>query len=199
VRTRIAADLHDDIGANLSLIALSSEVARRDAEEVPQLADRLSSIAGISRDLIDSMSDIVWAVNPNKDRAGDLSQRMRLFASNILSRPERRVRFQAELDREDHKLDANLRREVLMVFKEAVNNAARHSQCTQVDIGFKVGSGWLTLSVSDNGKGFDEDHPGDGNGLANMGKRAGNLGGELQVTSRSGEGATITLRIPITR
>jgi len=86
VRTRIAADLHDDIGSGLSRIAILSEVARRQVSADTPVGEPLSVIAGASRDLVDSMSDIVWAINPNKDQLRDLVQRMRRFASDLFNR-----------------------------------------------------------------------------------------------------------------
>src|SRR5258708_12894887 len=86
VRTRIATELRDDIGSNLSRIALLSEVVRQQVNgEAPQITDRLALIARVSRESVDSMSDIVWAINPDKDHLGDLTQRIRRVAADTLS------------------------------------------------------------------------------------------------------------------
>jgi signal transduction histidine kinase/ligand-binding sensor domain-containing protein len=197
VRTRIATDLHDDIGANLSLIAMSSEVARRRAGHDPQLSEYLSSIAATSRDLVDSMSDIVWAVNPKKDRVGDLAHRMRGFASDILGTHEMLFRFRSEVEEHAYRLPTDVRRELFLIFKEGINNAVRHSQATEVDVDFTIDGKSLLLRIKDNGKGFDIDQQSNGNGLASMRGRAERLGGDLEVATQPVEGTTLKIRVPI--
>jgi ligand-binding sensor domain-containing protein/two-component sensor histidine kinase len=197
VRTRIATDLHDDIGANLSLIAMSSEVAKRRAGQDPQLSEYLMSIAATSRDLVDSMSDIVWAVNPKKDSVGDLAHRMRGFASDILGTNEILFRFRGEVEENGHRLPTDVRRELFLVFKEGINNAVRHSRATEVDVDFAINGKSLLLQIKDNGSGFDISQPSDGNGLESMRGRAGRLGGDLELVTQPGEGTTLKIRIPI--
>ena len=196
VRTRIATDLHDEIGSNLSLIAMVGEAAHRRATD-DQMAGWLSMIAGTSRETVDAMSDIVWAVNPGKDRLLDLAQRMRRVAEDALSPRDVTLGFSAPDKTQDMKLDADLRREVFMIFKEGLNNVVRHSQCTRVDVDFRVASGRLLLSVSDNGQGFETQLATDGNGLANMSRRAEKLRGRLKVTSSPIEGTTMQLDVPL--
>ena len=198
VRTRIATDLHDDIGTNLSLIAMASEVARqRSPKDDQQLTEALSVISGTSSELVDSMSDIVWAVNPGRDHLTDLIRRMRRFASDVFSARGIAFRFEAPSDEQDIPLGTETRREVLLIYKEAVNNTARHSQCTRADTELEVQGGRLILRLNDNGVGFDMTRSFDGNGLASMSHRAERLGGMLRVVSRNGEGTTLTLRIPL--
>ncbi len=198
IRTRIATDLHDDIGANLSLIAMASEVAHRQSRAADQqMVETLSLISGTSRELVDAMGDIVWAVNPKRDHLVDLVKRMRRFASDVFSARNIVFRFEAPVDDRDIRLGTETRREVLLIFKEAVNNIARHSQCTQADIEFTGQGGWLVLKLKDNGKGFDTSQPVDGNGLASLGRRAERLGGTLEVISRRGEGTAVILKTPL--
>ncbi len=198
VRTRIATDLHDDIGTNLSLIAMASEVAgRRSHENDPQMAEALSLISGTSRELVDSMSDIVWAVNPKRDHLVDLTKRMRRFASDVFSARGIVFHFEGPSDDRDIRLGTETRREVLLIFKEAVSNIARHSKCTEAGIESRAQAGWLEVTLSDNGKGFDATRSFDGNGLASMRQRAERMGGRLEVLSRNGEGTTVTLKTPL--
>ena len=145
------------------------------------------------------MSDIVWAVNPGKDRLIDLAQRMRRVAEDALSPRDVTLNFNAPDKTEDMKLDADKRRELFMIFKEAVNNVVRHSECTNVDIGFRVESGRLLLRVSDNGKGFDPQVATDGNGLSNIARRAEKLRGQLKITSNSSDGTIVQLDVPLGR
>lgn len=197
VRTRIATDLHDEIGSNLSLIAMIGEAARRRATGDSQMAGWLSTIAGTSRETVDAMSDIVWAVNPGKDRLIDLIQRMRRVAEDALSPRDMTLDFSAPGPEEDIKLDADTRREVFMIFKEGLNNIVRHSDCTKVRVEFRVDSGRLSLKLCDNGKGFQPGVAIEGNGQANMRRRAEKLRGKLEIISDPGSGTTLRLKLPI--
>ena len=197
VRTRIATDLHDEIGSNLSLIAMMGEAARRRASHDSQMAGWLSTIAGTSRETVDAISDIVWAVNPGKDRLLDLTQRMRRVAEDLLSSRDVALSFNAPGKADDMALDAETRREVFMIFKEGLNNIVRHSHCTRVAIDFRVEAGRLWLSLSDNGKGFDTHATVAGNGLANMCRRAERVKGRLEIDSKAADGTTVRLSVPV--
>jgi ligand-binding sensor domain-containing protein/signal transduction histidine kinase len=198
VRTRIATDLHDDIGANLSLIAMLSEVVRSQLQrDDTRLKEWFSTIATTSRDTVDSMSDIVWAVNPKRDQLSDLTQRMRRFAEDILGARNIELHFQVPQSERELKVGPDLRREVFLIFKEAVNNMVRHSQCTIANIELEVARGWIVLRMIDNGLGFDLASMREGNGLASIRMRARRLGGTLEVGSLKGEGTNVTLKAPL--
>ena len=198
VRTRIATDLHDDIGANLSLIAMLSDVARTQLErDDVRLREWFSTIATTSRDTVDAMSDIVWAVNPKRDQLRDLTRRMRRFADDILG--ARNIELSFAAPDSDLKLGSDLRRSLFLIFKEAVNNIVRHSRCTSVTVHLSVEHGWLVLKVSDNGKGIDSSSSIEGVGLGSMVQRAQELGGTLNVLSPNGTGTTLTLKLPLER
>jgi signal transduction histidine kinase len=202
LRARIATELHDDIGASLSQIAILSEVSRgRLGGEQNGLGELLTQIANTSRDLVDSMSDIVWAINPRRDRLGDLAQRMREFAGDVFTARGIEFGFRAPAGRPEVRLDADVRRQVYLIFKEAVNNAARHSRCARAEIDFDVTHWGLLLRVRDNGRGFDSNGDaatsGNGNGLTSMRERARWLGGEIEIISRANLGTTVKLNLPI--
>src|SRR5262249_3449175 len=196
VRTRIATDLHDDIGANLSLIAMLSEVARGQLQrDDVRLREWFSTIATTSRDTVDSMSDIVWAVNPNRDHLRDLTRRMRRFAEDIFAARDIELQFHApELER-DLKMGADLRREVFLIFKETINNIARHSRCSAVKVDLRVEGGRLALEINDDGCGLKLNNVNDGHGLLSMQQRAAKLGGNLEVVSGN-PGTTMKLKVP---
>ena len=197
IRTHIAADLHDDIGSNLTRIAILSEVAHSQlGNGNPHVESPLLSIANISREPVASMSDIVWAINPKRDTLLDLIQRMRRFATEILT--PRAIEFQFHAPDADHdlKLGANFRRDMFLLYKEALNNAVRHSGCTSALIDFQVERSWLVLTVRDDGRGFDLEKASEGQGLLSMTRRAGRLGGELRIDSKPGKGTEICLRVP---
>ena len=197
VRTRIASDLHDDIGANLTRIAILSEVAHSQLrDDNPSIDTPLTSIAQISRESVASMGDIVWAINPKRDHLIDLVQRMRKLATEVFAGRNIEYEFNAPDGDADLRLGADVRRDVLLIFKEALNNIVRHSNCSAVDIELRVEHSWLILRVADDGCGFDASAPLEGNGLASMKRRARVLGGELQVTSIETGGTQVTLRAP---
>ena len=198
VRTRIATDLHDDIGSSLSQVSVLSEVIRRRVGDEPTVAEPLSMIATLSRDLVDSMNDIVWAINPRRDRLADLTHRMRRFASDAFTNREIAFTFDAP-EQHDVRLEVDVRREVFLVFKESINNVVRHSGCTAATVDFRIQGHWLELSVTDNGRGFDPERVCDGNGLVNMRQRAERIGGSFTVAPGPGQGAAIKLRAPVRR
>jgi ligand-binding sensor domain-containing protein/signal transduction histidine kinase len=199
VRTRIATDLHDDIGANLSLIAMLSEVSRT---QVPggdtRLKEWLDTIAATSRDTVDSMSDIVWAVNPKRDHLRDLTRRMRRFAEDMCAARNIELEFRvpAETGR-DIKLGADLRREIFLIFKETINNAVRHSRCTAASATLRIENGALVLEVNDNGQGLSVSGAVEGTGLDSMRLRAERLGGSFEVVSGEAAGVRVNLRVPL--
>jgi len=202
MRTRIATDLHDDIGSSLSQIAILSEVSRqRLGKEQNGVGESLAQIANTSRDLVDSMSDIVWAINPRRDRVSDLTQRMREFAGDVFTPREIEFSFHAPASGLELRLDAGVRRQLYLIFKEAVNNAARHSGCTQAEIEFDVAQDRLLLRVRDNGRGFDPSGDGpssrSGNGLLSMRERARAMGGEIEIISQPNQGTAVKLNLPL--
>lgn len=196
VRRRIATDLHDDIGSSLSQISLLSEVVRQQVRDDSQVSEPLSMISRASYELVSSMSDIVWAINPNKDSLSDLAHRMRRFASDTLGARNIAFQFRAPVER-DLRLGANIRREVFLIFKESLNNLARHSGCAEADIEFQITDDRLMLRVADNGKGFDSAESNDGHGLLSMRERAKGIGGRLDLVSARGKGTTVMLVVPL--
>jgi ligand-binding sensor domain-containing protein/signal transduction histidine kinase len=196
VRTRIAADLHDDIGSSLSQIAIISEVLHKQIQPQEQSVDRnLSLMARVSREAVDSMSDIVWAINPQRDHMHDLVRRMRRFASETF--PARNIDFSFQIPGVDQniKLDADVRRQVFLIFKEGVNNIVRHSGCARAEIEMRIEGPWLVLKIADNGQGIDRTRFSEGNGLVSMRRRAESLGGALDVISGDSGGTTIALKV----
>jgi ligand-binding sensor domain-containing protein len=192
LRMRIATDLHDDIGSSLSQIAMLSDLARRSENgDVPP--GPLGEISGISRELVGTMSDIVWAVNPNNDWLSNLASRIRRFATDLLGARGIDLRFEGPAGSLDINTDAEVRRQVYLIFKEGIHNIARHSGASKVEIYLVLNGDTLFLQLTDNGKGFDPTADADGNGLPSMRKRAAHLGGKLRIVSQPGAGATLTL------
>ncbi|HEX6464730.1 MAG TPA: ATP-binding protein, partial [Vicinamibacterales bacterium] len=194
MRTRIATDLHDDIGANLTRIAVLSEVVRRkghaDADE------QLASIATVARESVTAMSDIVWAIGPGRDGLNDLTSKMREHAEEVVAANGTELTFNAPAIARDLRLSVDTRRDVYLIFKEAINNAARHSGCSRVHVSLQSDNACLVLSVADDGAGFDPASEDEGNGLASMRSRAERLGARFGVRSQFGEGTTVQLEVP---
>ncbi len=201
VRTSIARDLHDDIGANLTRISILSEVAKQHSERgvngAPPPDELLDSIAEISRESVASMNDIVWAVSPEHDSLLDLTRRMRRHAEEVFTTRDIKLDFQAPDGAGELKLDVEMRRDLYLVFKEAVNNAARHAACSAVSIKVWADGAQILLTVSDDGKGFDPAELSEGHGLLSMRNRAQAVGGELMIESSPGAGSEVRLTIPL--
>lgn len=200
MRTRIATDLHDDIGANLTRIALLSEVANQQTKPDGGHGKQnlLHSIADIARESVASMNDIVWAISPEHNSLLDLTRRMRGHAEEVFTLRDIDLEFHAPTPAADLKLSVGVRRDVLLIFKEAVNNAARHSACTKVWIDFRREDSILSLRIKDNGKGFVPDTENDGQGLRSMTQRARALGGKLLIDSQNGTIVTFEMPLPKT-
>ena len=192
LRTRIATDLHDDIGASLTQISILSELARRDSPSRP-----LQEIAGLARSMLQDMSDIVWAVNPRHDRFDGLVHRMRRFASDTLGGADIDLAFEADKLPGDFSVPLEARRPLYLAFKEAVNNVARHSGATKTAISLHLVEHSLRLRVEDNGRGFQPDQTFDGEGLASVDRRLRDIGGSALWDSRPGAGTCFTATLPL--
>ena len=204
VRSRIATDLHDDIGASLTQIAVLSEVAQAQSKG-NGATESLSRISNVSNELVEAMSDIVWSINPQKDHLSDLMQRMRRFAADVFSARGIAFQFNAPAAGDEIVVNTNLRREVFLLFKESVNNIVKHSGAKHVRIDLKIDGASLTLTIADDGKGFTIPANGSaaftddygGNGILSMKKRTAEMGGKVEISSETGKGTTVCLSLPI--
>jgi len=194
VRTRIATDLHDDLGSSLSRISILAEVAARRASRGDD--DGIDDVARSARELVDVAADIVWSTDPQRDDLGSLLVRLRTFAGDLLEAREIVWHLEAPADPRRIKLGPDHRRHLYLVLKEAINNAARHSGARRVTIEVRLDDGDVWASVTDDGRGIDATRP-PGNGLANMRERARQAGGSVTIDAASGGGTAVTLRIPV--
>jgi signal transduction histidine kinase/ligand-binding sensor domain-containing protein len=196
IRARIATDLHDDIGSSLSQIAILSEVSRQRIRNDPEMAhEPLGLIAETSRELVDKMSDIVWAVNPRRDSLSDLVYRMRRFADDTFGATDIKHRFTAPDSVHHLRLGPDVRRELLLILKESVTNIAKHARATEASIDIALDGSRLLLTIRDNGRGFDTEASFDGNGVYSMRNRVQALGGKLDIRSEPGSGTTVSLEL----
>jgi signal transduction histidine kinase/ligand-binding sensor domain-containing protein len=208
VRTRIATDLHDDLGASLSKIAILSEIVNHQVAPVAkntEVENSLTEIAGTSREMVDSMADIVWVINPERDRLSDLIGRMRSLANEMTELCDINLKIDSSgVENRDLNLGADLRREIYLIFKETLNNLVKHSNCEGAEIEFRLDADEFVFTVKDDGRGFDPEKNGNGarrggNGLINMRKRAENLGGSYRIESKIGAGTISVCRVPLKR
>ena len=195
VRSNIALDLHDDIASNLSQISIFSEIAMREAGPDSRAGVPLARIAETARETVECISDIVWSIRPQKE--GDLSQRIRRYGSDALTSRQIGVVFRISEEIQHLSLDPNARRQVYLIYKEALHNTVRHAQATAVEISMSVVKGNLVLKIGDNGRGIASRE--EGNGLPGMRGRALSLGGCLEIHSSVGEGTEVELRTPLKR
>jgi len=199
VRSRIAADLHDDLGASLSRVVILSEVAQRQASPSDSaIAPRLREIAETARALVDGMGDLVWSIDPHRDGLASLLARLRQFASGILDPLGIQWTLESSPDVEQLPLSPDRRWQLFLIMKEAIHNAARHSGCECVRIEFLRRANQAIVRIVDDGRGLPSySHPSSGgNGLANIAKRATALGAQLSIESEPGHGVEIVLSLP---
>src|SRR5262249_42069883 len=150
VRTRIASDLHDDIGSSLSRMAILSEVAKqRMAGADDQPISILTEIAESARGAVDSMSDIVWAIDPRRDDLNSVVFRIRQFASDVLGSRKIAWHFHAAAEFDRIKLNPEQRRHLFLIFKEAVTNSVRHAECSSVGLGLRVIDNQIVAEIRD--------------------------------------------------
>jgi len=205
VRTRIATDLHDDIGASLSRVAILSEVERRqNTAHNGESEGRLAEIANSARELVDSMSDIVWSVDPRRDDLGNVVTRVRQFGADVFEALGIEWELEVTPDLEKTKLTPEQRRDIFLVCKEALNNVARHAGCRRATLSLRVSGQQILVEIKDDGCGFAPaavvvDNGRGGHGLANMRARAARLGGSLGIVSDPGQGTHLNLKIPLHR
>lgn len=196
VRNTIAQDLHDDIGSTLSTINIISNLAMRENINGNNL--HLSRIAEQSSRMMESMTDMVWSINPINDSMEKVVVKMKMFTSELLESKNIGFQFSGEESLNGSLLDAEKRKNVFLIFKEAINNIAKYSGATEVGITLKKSERNLVMTIADNGQGFDHQKIKEGNGLKNMEARAKAMHANFKLSSVIGLGTRIELELPIT-
>ena len=193
IRIRIASDLHDDIGSTLSKISLYSDLVRNDPGQKTS-GNLITEIGTLSRDMVRTMNDAVWSIDARNDSLENLIDRMRDFAVSIHRAKGTLIRFDFDKFDKGKTLPADIRQNLYLIFKEAMNNIAKHAHATEVDVSLKNNNGLLSLIVKDNGKGFDDGSH--GHGLRNMKMRAARIGGTLEVVNDRGVTVQLNVSVP---
>ncbi|THU36088.1 tetratricopeptide repeat protein [Niastella caeni] len=199
VRNNIAKDLHDEIGSTLTSIKILSEVSKKNLQhDQAKTSSFLQKITEQSAAVQQGISDIVWAVKPENDKLENMVIRMREYAAQTLE--SKNVHTVINIDEEvlSKSLDMNQRRDLFLVFKEAVNNIAKYAGATTVQVTLEKINTGLQMQIVDDGCGFDIDKQTSSSGLKNMQARAASLNGKLAIYSLPGKGTSISLRLPTT-
>jgi two-component system, NarL family, sensor histidine kinase UhpB len=195
LRNQIAADLHDEVGSSLSSIHMLSQMANTNVENGNQknILDKVSTHA---KETMERMSDIVWMIKPGETEAGSLTHRMERFAQEICS--GKNIMLHMRLDEiEKLKLSMDQRKNIYLIFKEAMNNAVKYSGTENIDVQASIQNKQLVLIIKDYGKGFDTSKSSRGNGLDNMKNRAKELGSELIINSSLNDGTEIKIQTAV--
>ena len=196
VRTRIATDLHDDIGSSLSGMAFLSEAVKQQVESArPEAFEMASEVAAMARGLARALSDVVWSIDPRRDDLRNVITRVRQSAA-LLEAQGIGWSLQEPPEPEKVKLTPEQRHHLYLIFKEALNNIARHAHCATAKLTIAVQDRQLRAEIVDDGCGFSE--AGDrGNGLRNMKLRAAQMGGKMTAAAAAGRGVRLDLTVPL--
>ena len=195
-RSRIARDLHDDLGSSLTEIGVLASTGQRRQMDGDS-STLFGNIASKARGLIGALDVIVWAVDPDDNSLQSLADYLSAFAGDFLSHSGLPCRFKVPVMFPPVMLDGQVRHELLMALKESLNNIVRHAAATQVEFAMAVVDSALEIVITDNGKGFDASVAVDGHGLKNLSARLAKLGGSCQVSSALGQGTITTIRLPL--
>ncbi|MEO6002397.1 MAG: two-component regulator propeller domain-containing protein [Opitutus sp.] len=200
-RTRIARDIHDDLGASLTRITLLSQSARGELKLPDHVIDDLNQINGTAREVTRAMDEIVWAVNPKHDTLDSLAAYLGKFAQDFLRSANVRCRLNLPMELPPWRLTAEIRHNVFLAFKETLHNILKHSHATEVRISLSVDlrARAFVLTIEDDGRGFDSEHASgttvqqpdrvlNGHGLSNISSRLAEIGGRYEVNSQPGKG-----------
>jgi signal transduction histidine kinase len=210
LRGKIARDLHDNMGSALSSISVYGQIAKiyNQQQRKNDLEQTLDKINETSSEMITEMNDIVWAINPRNDNMDAILQRMESFAKPLLASKNISFNFQYHAGILNFHVEVTKRKNFFLIFKEAINNAVKYSDCTHVSVEIKHSANHFYMTISDNGKGFCiksssegikllNGNGNGGNGLRNMQLRAAEMKGALSLESQPGKGTSVELDFPM--
>jgi len=201
-RTRIAQDLHDDLGAGLVEINFGSELAQDPTLGTDEVREHTREIGTRAREMVTALDEIVWAVNPKHDSVSSLATYFCQFAQHFLKATSVRCHLDVAHDLPAAPLNAEQRHSLFLAFKEALSNVVQHSGATDLRLAIAAPAGTLTVTVSDNGRGLDAAVPRERNGadgLGNMRRRLKQLGGHCELISAPGKGTRVVFKVPLQR
>jgi len=199
-RARIARDLHDELGTSLTQISLLSALANRESTPPGEAKELIQEVRGRAKEMVIALDEIVWAVNPKNDTVAGLVSYLSHFAEEFFRASNLLLRLDLPPQLPNTPISAEMRHHLFLAFKEALNNAARHSTATQINLSAKVYADKLVIQVNDNGGGFtvpNKERGRSGQGLTNMQRRLEQIGGRTTIETAPGLGTTVTFQLPL--
>jgi ligand-binding sensor domain-containing protein/signal transduction histidine kinase len=196
IRSRIASDLHDEIGSNLSSITLLSSLMSNSIQHKPEIKKQLVDINIAAKTSAESIRDIIWFINPTSDKVSSLFSRMKETANVMLTGINSKIHI--PVINSDEKINPELKRNLYMIYKEILNNIIKHSFASFVTINIEKENSLITVDISDNGKGFNQLTVKEGNGLINIRSRTQQISANLEMISSAGNGTKIKFEVNIT-
>lgn len=195
-RDRIARDIHDDLGSKLTQLLLTGEVAQ--IESAPARGTSLAQMCDGARNILATIDEVVWTVNSQHDNLEDFVIYVCKYAQQFLESSSIRCRFNMPQELPTKILSELTRRNLFLAMKEALNNAVKHSEATELTLQIELNGSRLNIIVADNGRGFDSVQASQNrNGLTNMKLRMAEIGGDCQVVSRPGGGCQVSFQVPL--
>jgi signal transduction histidine kinase len=193
-RSRISADMHDELGSGVTAIRLLSEIARQKTKQQP--IEEISRISYNANELMTKMNAIIWSMNPGNDTVNSLVAYIRSYASEYLDNFEMDYNIHVATDIPDTDVSGVKRRNIFLVLKESINNVMKHAKATQVEINIGFAGNTMLIEIADNGKGIDPEKLNQfGNGLKNMQRRMEGIGGSFSILNNNG--TTVKLEMPL--
>ena len=197
-RARIARDIHDDVGAGLTQLVLQGEVAQTEFPAGSDARAKFDELSERARTVSRALEEVVWVVNSKRDTLRDFSSYICKYAQAFLRDTSIRCRLDVESNLPEVGFDLSARRGLLLAVKEALNNAAKYSQATEIHVRVHRRSNGLFVAIEDNGDGFDLSLVGgEGNGLANMHERLTEIGGQCRIATEPGDGCRVEFEVPL--
>lgn len=197
VRARSSRDFHDESGNKITKISLYTGLLRQRLDQSSDLESMLDKIDENVKALGGGMRDFIWALDPKKDRLADMAHRLQEFGQQLFEDSGINFHFHNKVDlTQDYRLDLNIRRQLLLIFKEAMNNCLKYAQSSEVHFRISESDDHLDFAFHDNGLGFDLDQLQRVNGLNNMQHRVKEMGAEIEIKSVPGIGTQITVQVP---
>lgn len=196
-RSRIAQDLHDELGSGITEIGMLAARAGTATAQENRRSDYLEQMGEKAREMVTALDEIVWAMNPRHDSLGSLISYFSLYADRFLGLANISWRLEDSTATANRVVNSRVRHQLFLVFKEALTNVVRHSQATQVTLSIEQKNGELCFSVADNGRGLPTaERTEEMDGVANMRERMQRLDGGFEVISGPGNGTVVRFFVP---
>jgi ligand-binding sensor domain-containing protein/signal transduction histidine kinase len=197
-RTRIARDMHDDLGANLTQISFLSDLAGKEGQPPDRVKQDLQELSGLAQEVVRHLDELVWVVNPDHDQTASFVDYLGAYSEDYLRVRGIACRFDFPSDLARLTLDSNTRHQFFLAYKEVLNNVLKHAAATEVTLQARIDHGLLRVNVRDNGRGFDPmGSSAFSNGLTNLRQRLAALNGKCAFHSAPGQGTDVQLELPV--